>query len=286
MEGIRTISQTGRHALGEGLLWSVREQALYWTDILSHRVHRLAADGRTHTVWQLDDHVGWIIERERGGFVAGIGRRFCALTLADDGTWSAEVLAAPEDGAEGNRFNDAKADRFGAIWAGSMDIGCTRPSGSFYRLDPQGTVQRIASGFTIPNGPAIGPDVLFHTDTARRTIFRHMLHDDGHAGPAEPYIVFADPAWGVPDGMCLDAEGGLWVACWDGGAVRRFTPDGTLDRTIALPGTQITNVCFGGPGLDRLFITSAADGSANPVDGALFTLVPGPRGLPANRYAG
>ena len=283
---ITIVAQTGRQSLGEGLLWSVAEQGLYWTDILAHRVHRLTPGDGAQRMWQLDDHVGWIIERERGGFVAGIGRRFCALDLGPDGTWSAAILAAPEEEAAGNRFNDAKADRFGAVWAGSMDIGCTRPSGSFYRLDPRGTATRIASGFTIPNGPAIGFDVLYHTDTARRTIVRHDLRADGTLGDGRPHIVFTDPAWGQPDGMCLDAEGALWVACWDGAAVRRFAPDGTLIGTIALPGTQITNVCFGGAALDRLYVTSAAHGSANPLDGSLFALDPGVRGLPAGRYGG
>lgn len=282
MSDVRVIERDHRDRLGEGLLWSAREAALYWVDILGACVNRLdLASGRVDD-WSMPDTIGWLIEREQGGFIAGLGRAFVSLTFEP---LIIETIAAPEPERDGNRFNDAKADAAGRIWAGSMPFTCDRPSGAFYRLDPDGRATRIEDGYTIPNGPAIGDGFLFHTDTALDTIFRYPVHDDGSVGPREPHIVF-EPDWGHPDGMTIDAEGHLWVACWGGSCVARFDPAGRRERTIALPASQITNVAFAGDALDRMFVTSAADGVDEPQAGCLFEVDPGCRGFPPYRYLG
>jgi len=282
MSDVRVIERDRRDRLGEGLLWSAREAALYWVDILGARVNRLdLASGRIDD-WSMPDTIGWLIERERGGFIAGLGRAFVSLTFDP---LIIETIAAPEPERDGNRFNDAKADAAGRIWAGSMPFTCDRPSGAFYRLDPDGRATRIEDGYTIPNGPAIGDGFLFHTDTALDTIFRYPVNDDGSVGRREAHIVF-EPDWGHPDGMTIDAEGHLWVACWGGSCVARFDPAGRRERTIALPASQITNVAFAGDALDRMFVTSAADGVDEPQAGCLFEVDPGCRGIPPYRYLG
>jgi sugar lactone lactonase YvrE len=282
---VRTVERSRRDRLGEGLLWSPREDAVFWVDILGQTLNRIAlADDRIDS-WAMPDMIGWVIERESApGFVAGLGRRFVALTLDP---LTVETIASPEDDRDGNRFNDAKADAHGRIWAGSMPINCDRPSGAFYRLDLDGRATRIADDYTIPNGPAIAAagDFLLHTDTADRTIYRYPVRDDGSVGDRTPFIVF-ETGWGDPDGMTFDADGHLWVACWGGACVRRFTPDGRLDRHIDLPASQITNCAFAGDGLDRMFVTSAADGVDEVEGGALFEVDPGCRGLPPFRYQG
>ncbi|HVF93007.1 MAG TPA: SMP-30/gluconolactonase/LRE family protein [Sphingomonas sp.] len=282
---VRTVERARCDRLGEGLLWSAREDAVYWVDILGKRLNRVSlADDRVDD-WAMPDVLGWVIERENApGFVAGLGRRFVALTLDPV---AVETIAAPEDERDGNRFNDAKADPQGRIWAGSMPFGCDRPSGSVYRLDTDGTATRVADDYTIPNGPAIGPagDFMLHTDTAERTIYRYTIRDDGTLADRAPFIVF-ETGWGDPDGMTFDAEGGLWVACWGGACVRRFTPDGRFERQIDLPATQITNCAFAGAGLDRMFVTSAADGVEEVDGGALFEVDPGCRGLAPYRFQG
>jgi sugar lactone lactonase YvrE len=282
MSDVRLIERDRRDRLGEGLLWSDREAALYWVDILGARVNRLdLASGRVDD-WSMRDTIGWLVEREQGGLVAGLGRAFVALSFDP---LVIETIAAPEPERDGNRFNDAKADAAGRIWAGSMPLTCDRPSGAFYRLDPDGRATRIEDGYTIPNGPAIGDGFLFHTDTALDTIFRYPVHDDGSVGPREPHIVF-EPDWGHPDGMTFDAEGHLWVACWGGSCVARFDPAGRRERSIALPASQITNVAFAGDALDRMFVTSAADGVDEPRAGCLFEVDPGCRGISPYRYLG
>lgn len=286
MTTARVIPRARRDTLGEGLLWSSREQAVYWVDILSKRVNRLALLDDAVTSWELPDVVGWLVEREAGGFVAGVGRAFVNLTLDP---LAIETIAAPEPERDGNRFNDAKADARGRIFAGSMPFTCDRPTGSFYRLDPGGHATRLEDGYTIPNGPAIGADenggFLLHTDTALGTIFRYPLHDDGSLGERAPFIRF-EKEWGSPDGMTLDADGHLWVACWGGSQVVRFDPAGRRERAITLPASQITNVAFAGDALDRMFVTSAADGLDEEYGGALFEVDPGCRGIAPNTFKG
>ncbi|WP_374944264.1 SMP-30/gluconolactonase/LRE family protein [Sphingomonas sp.] len=285
MARVRTIARDRRDTLGEGVLWSARENAVYWVDILGQRLNRLSLADDSVDGWDMPDVLGWVIEREeRQGFVAGLGRRFVRLTLDP---LTVETIAAPEDERHGNRFNDAKADARGRIWAGSMPFGCDQPSGSLYRLDTDGRATRVEDGYTIPNGPAIPPEggFLLQTDTARNTIYRYTVRDDGTLADRTHFIVFED-GWGHPDGMTFDAENFLWVACWGGSCVARFAPDGQLDRRIALPASQITNCAFAGEGLDRMFVTSASDGIDEAEGGCLFEVDPGCRGLPPYRYRG
>lgn len=282
MVDVHVIARDRRDALGEGLLWSEREQSIYWVDILSRYVNRVSMADECVTSWQLPDVIGWLIEREQGGFVAGVGRAIVSLTLDP---LTITPIAEPEPDRDGNRFNDAKADAAGRIFAGSMPFGCDRPTGSFYRLDTDGRATRLEDGYTIPNGPAIGEGFLLHTDTALDTIFRYPLHDDGSIGARVPFIAFED-GWGHPDGMTFDADGNLWVACWGAGCVAQFDTSGARMRTISLPATQITNVAFAGDALDRLFVTSAADGVDEEHGGALFVVDPGCRGLPTRQFKG
>ncbi|WP_010219455.1 SMP-30/gluconolactonase/LRE family protein [Sphingomonas sp. PAMC 26621] len=279
----RVIPRDRRDVLGEGLLWSEREQAVYWTDILGRRVNRLRlADGRVDS-WEMPGTIGWIVEREDvPGFIAGLDRRIVALTLDP---LTIVPLADPDRG--GNRMNDATADPAGRLWAGTMALDGAQPTGALYRIDQQGTVTRVDDGYRIANGPAITPDgrTLFHTDSAVRTVYRFVVDADGGLGPRETFIAF-EAGWGDPDGMTLDAEGGLWIACWGAGCVTRFAPDGRRDRSIALPASQITNCLFAGPTLDRMFVTSASDGVDEPHGGALFEVHPGCIGTPTQRYRG
>lgn len=280
---LRTIARDRRDLLGEGAMWSARENAVYWTDILGRRVNRLRlADDRVDS-WTVPGTIGWLIEREaQPGFVAGLDRRIVSLSLDP-----LEVATLADPDREGHRMNDAKADPAGRIWAGTMPLDGGSPTGALYRLDPDQTVARVDAGYRIANGPAVSADgrTLFHTDSGLRIVYRFAVAADGTLGPRESFIRFEE-GWGDPDGMTLDAEGGLWIACWGAGCVTRFTPDGRRDRSIALPASQITNCTFAGAELDRMFVTSAADGVDEPDGGALFEVAPGCRGTPTHLYRG
>lgn len=285
MSEIRIIERKRRDQLGEGLWWSQREQALYWVDILGQRLNRFSPASRAVDEWAIPEMIGWVIERDQApGFIAGLKSGFATLTL-DPLTITA--LGAPEPRLPGNRMNDAVADAQGRIWAGTMSIDGARPDGSLYRLDPDHRWTRMDDGYRVANGPTISPDGswLYHSDSAIGRVYRFALGTDGSLGPREDFIAF-EPGWGAPDGMTVDRDGGVWIACWGGGCVTRFHPDGSRDRAIELPASQVSNCVFAGPHLDRMYVTSAADGVDERHGGALFELDPGCLGVPAHLYAG
>lgn len=287
MAGVRVVERGGVvDALGEGLLWSAREDAVYWTDILAPALNRLTMATGEVRRWDMPEMIGWVIERREGaGFIAGFKSGFAELTL--DPVMITPILD-PEPHLPQNRLNDAKADGWGRIWAGTMPVAIDEPSGGLHMLDADRIVTQVDSGYTVANGPAISPDGrwLYHTDTIAATIYRFALSEKGVAD-REVFIRF-DEAWGNPDGMTVDMDGGLWVACWGGSSVRRFTPEGALDRSITLPASQITNICFAGTALDRMFVTSAAVGLTDePLAGALFEVEGhGARGLLPGQFDG
>ena len=283
---VRVIARDRGDRLGEGLLWSARDDALYWTDILGQRLNRLRlADDRVDS-WDMPEMIGWVIERrDHPGFIAGLHSGVVALTLDP---LTIDPLVAIEPDTPGNRLNDAVADAHGRIWAGTMPLGCDVPTGSLYQLDPDLRLTKIDSGYTVANGPVFGADGawLYHTDSPLRRIYRFPIDAEGVVGARETFITF-DLDWGSPDGMTVDSSGGLWVAHWGGGCISRFTADGIRERTIALPASQITNIAFAGHDLDRMFVTSAADGVDEPYGGALFEVDPqGFRGLPTQMFGG
>jgi len=268
--------------LGEGITFVERENALYWVDILDRRVNRHALDTGAETGWTLPEMIGWLIERKDGaGFVAGLESGFHALTLEPFALFR---LPSPAPGP-GNRMNDAVADARGRIWAGTMSLDGSRDEGALFRLDPDLSWRRVDGPYRIANGPAIAPDgrTLYHADSARGLVYRFAVRDDGTLGPRTVFLEFPDD-WGSPDGMTMDAQGGLWVAHWGGGCVSRFSPEGRRERSIALPASQITRPCFAGAGMDRMFVTSAAEGVNEPLAGAVFEVDPGVRGLPPQRF--
>ena len=283
----RLIERDGqRDILGEGLLWSARENAVYWTDILAPALNRLSlADGSIKR-WAMPEPIGWVIERENAkGFIAGFMSGFAELLLEP---LTIRPIVNPYPDFPDNRLNDAKADSHGRIWAGSMPFHADRPSGNLYRLDPDRRLHVMDRGYCVANGPAISPDQrwLYHTDTVPGLVYRFALQADGALGPREIFIAFENE-WGRPDGMTVDAEDHLWIAHWNGAQVSRYTPEGRRIRSIALPARQVTNVCFAGAKLDRMFVTSAADGGLAAPHGGLFEILdPGVAGVAPGRFGG
>ena len=272
--------------LGEGPVWVARENAVYWVDIKGKAVHRLSLSDATHVCWPVPEMIGWIVRRrDKPGFIAGFQSGFARLFLDPV---RIEPIGSPESHLPGNRLNDAAVDSAGRIWAGSMDDLAREASGALYRLDTDGTWTCHDSGYVVSNGPTFSLDhrFLYHTDTVRRVIYRFRLSDDGRLSEKENFVSFPE-AWGSPDGMATDAEGGIWVAHWGGGRISRFLPDGRLDRRIDMPVSQVTNCCFAGSSLERMFVTTASiDHEDEPNAGCLFEVFPGVRGAPCMRYGG
>lgn len=275
-----------RCQLGEGAMWSARDNAIYWVDIIGQRLHRLALSDGAVRSWAMPEKIGWVVERRnRPGFIAGLQSGFAELTLEP---FAIRRLADPEPHLPDNRMNDCTVDRDGRIWAGTMEVAIVNPTGSLYRLDPDLKIRRMDTDYLVTNGPVIdrAHTRMYHNDTGRGTVYRFELSADGEIANRAVFLQFPD-SWGVPDGMAMDAEDHLWIAHWGGARVSRFTPEGKLDRDIRLPATQITKCVFAGENLDRMFVTSAAvDHGEEPLAGALFEVDPGVRGVAPNLFAG
>ncbi|HWM27844.1 MAG TPA: SMP-30/gluconolactonase/LRE family protein [Woeseiaceae bacterium] len=275
-----------RCQLGEGPLWSARENAIYWVDILEPALHRYSLIDHGVRSWPMPEKLGWVVERrDRAGFIAGLQSGFAELTLDP---FICRGIADPEPHYPDNRMNDAKVDHLGRIWAGTMDCDVGSASGSLYCLDRNFEVTKHDSGYLVTNGPAFSPacDCLYHSDTGRGVVYRFELTPDGSIRNREVFIEFPKK-WGYPDGMTVDAAGGVWIAHWGGGRVSRFTPDGAVDRDVRLPASQITSCVFAGENLDRMFVTSAAvDRADEPLAGCLFEIDPGTTGLAPNLFDG
>lgn len=276
-----------RARLGEGPVWDPRLGAILFVDIKGQRLHQVSLDGREHRSWDTPEPLCWLIPRaSKPGYVAGCKSGFKLLTLDP---FTLEPIGAPEPDRPRNRLNDAKADHAGRVWAGSMDDEETgAATGALYRLDPDHGWRRMDDEYAVANGPTFSPrgDVLYHTDSARRLVYRFDLSPDGEISNKQVFVRFED-AWGYPDGMTTDVEGGVWIAHWDGARVSRFTPDGKRDRSIAVPASRATSCVFAGADLSRMFVTSASIGRKDePLAGGLFEVDPGVRGAPSFAFAG
>lgn len=278
-----------RAVLGEGPVWVEREQAIYWLDIKGRKILRLLETGEL-TQWETPLRVGSIAPRLGGGFIAGTEEGFAEIDL-DDGRF--QVFHNPEGHLPGNRFNDGKTDRLGRFWAGTMDDKETQAVGSLYRLDADRSCHRIDEGYRVTNGPAFDPSgtLMYHNDSARRVIYAFELSVDGEPGERRILARFGEGD-GYPDGMTVDSQGCLWVAFWDGWCIRRLSPGGEVMETLDLPVQRPTSCAFGGPELDRLYVTSATIGldkdalEMQPCAGGLFLLEAGARGVPQVPFAG
>ena len=279
-----------RAELGEGPVWDDETGELVWVDILKGRVHRTTPAG-VDTVLEVGRSVGAVGLRRGGGLVMATDDGF---HLLDPGATTTRRIAAVEADDPATRANDGKVDPQGRFWAGTMAFDEVTVSGSLYRLDPDGTVTRHLTDVGISNGIDWSADgrTMYFIDSPEAGV--DTFRWDGEAGTISDRRRLATiPAdGGKPDGMTLDAEGYLWVACWGGWAVRRYAPDGTLDRVIRFPVAHTSSVAFGGPDLDELYVTTAwhllseEDRAAQPLAGGLFRCRPGVRGRLPGRFAG
>ncbi|MGW0936356.1 SMP-30/gluconolactonase/LRE family protein [Streptomyces sp. NPDC002666] len=266
-----------RLELGEGI--RVVDGRVVLVDILTGRL-LTGPDDRTAALTELarlPEPLGAVapVNGRPGHWIAAAGTGICLI--GPDGR--PEWLARPEDGAAAEmRMNDATADPQGRFWAGSMAYDATEGAGSLYRTGHDGTVERVLADLTVPNGPAFTADgrAMYLADSAKGVIRRYPVDpDSGLPGAPDTFAVLEE---GSPDGMAVDADGGLWTAVWGTGTVHRYRADGTPDRRIALPAVQPAGLCLDG---DTLYVTSARHGltAPGPLDGAVFRVrvdVPGP----------
>jgi sugar lactone lactonase YvrE len=286
-DGVEVVVAGGAE-LGEGPIWDSRTNRLIWVDILAMRI--LLTDVRTAAteVIGVPLHVGAVVPRAAGGFVAALQDGFWVV-----GDGPAHRITPVAEARQGLRFNDGKCDPAGRFWAGTMAYDHSTGAGALYRLDSDGRATLLLDGVTISNGLAWSLDgrTMYYVDTPTQRIDAFSFTPATGEISDRRSVIRIPPEVGAPDGLTIDAEGGLWVALWGGAAVHRYL-DGRLDRVINLPVSQPTSCTFGGEDLDELYVTSAWEGlsikerQAQPLAGALFRVRPGVRGIPPAVFVG
>ncbi len=280
--------------LGEGPLWHVEEQALYWVDIEEKCLYTLDYASGEVTRREIGHKVGCLAFRAGGGLVLAVD---AGLAWWDPAAFTLDLFADPEadNPDRAPRFNDGAVDPGGRFWAGTIAAQPeANPNGILYRLDADHSVHVMETGIGVSNGLGWSPDhrTLYYADSPRRVIYAYD-YDPASGDIANRRVLVQLPANdGFPDGLTVDREGFIWCAIWDGWRVVRFAPDGGVAAEIRMPVQRPTSCMFGGPDLDELYITSARVGLdeaqrlAQPSAGGLFRVRAEVPGLPEPFYAG
>lgn len=287
---IRRLGNT-KDLLGESPCWDARAGAVCWIDSLAGTLHRLrpaTGEAKHHS---LPAPIGSIAPCESGAVVAALKDSFARYDFA---TRKLEILASIDVDHPDVRLNDGKCDPWGNFIAGTMHIN-RQPDdpilGGLYRLRPDRSVERIADGFGLTNGPCFSPDgrTLYVADSAVRTIWAYDYSPDGPLAHRRVFVQTERYGSG-PDGATVDAQGFVWTVLVRIGQLARFAPDGSLERMVDLPATHPTSLCFGGPRLDVAYVTSISRSTHlagdRPQDGGLFEVAGlAAAGLAPHRFA-
>nr|WP_153426647.1 SMP-30/gluconolactonase/LRE family protein [Streptomyces alkaliphilus] len=273
--------------MGEGPTWDSDGERLIWVDILGGRVHGYRPGDGRRSVRVVEQHVGAAKPRAGGGLVLNLRDGVFAL---DDGPDTGDLRPLHHDPVPGRRGNDAAVAPDGSLWAGTMRYDEGEGGGTLVRVAPDGSSRTVLSRVTVSNGLGWSPegDRMYYIDTPTRRVDVFDFTPDGDVRDRRP-LVHTGERDGFPDGMTVDADGCLWVAFWEGGAVRRYTPEGRLDRTLRMPVSRPTACAFGGPGLRDLYVTCARVGLGphdEPLAGSLLVIPDIGQGLPQPAFAG
>ncbi|MFE9498327.1 SMP-30/gluconolactonase/LRE family protein [Streptomyces collinus] len=276
------VAVRARAALGEGPTWDAATGRLLWLDVLGMRIHTYDPATGRRTVRTTEQHIGAAKPRAGGGLVLNL--RDGVGLLDPDGAfrWLHHEPVA------GRRANDAAVAPDGSLWAGTMRYDEATGGGTLSRLTGDGDVRTVLPDVTVSNGTGWSPDggLMYYADTPTRRV--DVFDVDGDTVRDRRTLVEIEEGAGFPDGLTVDAEGCVWVALWDGGAVRRYTPSGELDRVVPLPTPRTTACVFGGPDLTDLYITTAHVGlsAPHPLSGSVLVVPGAGRGLPQPPFKG
>ncbi|MGW2316641.1 SMP-30/gluconolactonase/LRE family protein [Streptomyces sp. NPDC001680] len=282
MSGGYEVAVRAAAELGEGPTWDPATGRLIWLDILGMRIHTYDPGTGRRTVRTTEQHVGAAKPREGGGLVLNLRDGVGLLDPDDTFRW------LHHEPVPGRRANDAAVAPDGSLWAGTMRYDETPGGGTLTRLTGDGTARTILSEATVSNGTGWSPDgrLMYYVDSPTRRV-DVFDHDGERVHDRRPFAQIEKGA-GFPDGLTVDADGCVWVALWDGGAVRRYTPSGELDRVIGLPTPRTTACAFGGAGLTDLYVTTARTGlrSPHPLSGSVLVIPDAGQGLPQPAFKG
>jgi len=276
---------------GEGVLWNALDSRLWWTDIHGKTLCAYDPVTRTAESYPCPDRICCFAPRRDGSLVAAFADGFAFF---DPRTGRREDISPFEPDLPQTRLNDGRTDRQGRFIAGGMDEKDLAPLSSVWRLDPDLRLTRLFDSVRCANSTCFSPDgcTMYFADSPECEIVAFEYDPESGSIGRKRSFASLPKNRGVPDGSCVDAEGFVWNAVWEGYRVDRFAPDGRLDRSIPVPVMKPTCVAFGGPDLDILFITTSRLGSSDdllekePHSGCLFAVRPGVKGLIDPAFAG
>lgn len=279
-----------KNTLGEGIIWDAASTCIWWTDIDGSMLYRYQPVDKQLDHWTTPERLGcFALVSDSDFLICGFASGFAYFNPHNG---ELQWLQKIEQDNPGTRLNDGRADRQGRFWAGSMVESGDLGAGALYCLNQQLQVASKVSGLSIANGLCWSPDsrVMYHTDTPSQSINRYDFDPLTGAISNQSGLVRTEPGC-FPDGSTVDAQGYIWNAQWGASQVVRYSPDGEIDFILPLPVSQPTCVAFGGPQLDRLFITSATQGLdkqallAQPEAGNVFVFQTNITGTPDSRFA-
>lgn len=281
--GLRRIASVGAE-LGESPVWNNQSGVLYFVDITGGRINALLPDGRFATVHKSAARTGALALTDKGNLIF---TEDASVAMLDIGTGNvSQIHAGVQEGA-GYRFNDGACDPQGRFITGLMHEGPERKSGALYQFDNRDNACLITPEIALPNGLAWSEDgnILYFVDSVACSIFQATYNAKGMSENIRLFV--KTPArLGRPDGIALDEEGGIWVCQFNGACLLRYDRNGCMSDYVAMPVPRPTSCCFGGKGLETLFITTARFGMTAaelvkyPDAGDLYAINPGIAGNP------
>ena len=277
-----TLALDAQNHLGESPMWSARDQTLWWVNCEQPpELHRWHPESGAHDIWPMPQRIGGFVHKAGGGLLLALADGIYDFDLESE----ALTLRAPSPLPPHVKLHECGCDRQGRLWVGSFDhhfpADRGAAGGAWFRLDGN-ALTRVIEGVSVSNGLAFSPDgrTLYCANTPSRCV--EAFDIDPETGTLSNRRIFLSlaPGDGHIDGATVDTEGGYWLAVVATGTVRRYLPDGTLDRTIALPCSNPTKPAFGGADMKTLFATSTkmvikADSPGAELNGALFAVQTG-----------
>ncbi len=278
------------HTLGEGPFWHARRNSFFWTDIEGKCFYEYPWPSGPAIRRQLMHRVSLITETTDGNLLLAVQGGIGLYHLSTESfLWLTDL----EKENAANRTNDGAIDAAGRLWVGTMERTCKKNAGALYCIDQNLSIIQKRSSLTIPNGLAWSADGkrMYFIDSPSQAVESFLFNEKQGTITYEKTVISIDKKMGTPDGMCIDAEGMLWIALWDGFCISRWNPDnGSLLDKIMLPVPQVSSCAFGGEQLDQLLITTARENLPQetinnyPLSGSVFLARPGVCGRAANKF--
>jgi len=277
---------------GESPLWDPETGKIYYVDNIGQKIHSLDLSTGATSSLEVPSLITAFVLRKKGGAIVALRTGIYSIDLDSGALTPVSMLPMPQPVI----FNDGKVDcrgRFvvGAGAAGHFDD--PPPDGGIFVLDTDRTFRQLDAGIHLSNGPCWSPDgkTFYFSDSWLRTVYAYDYDADTGGISGKRPFVHTGALGGLPDGATVDADGLYWVAIYQGGKIAAYRPDGKLERTIDIPVRLVSSVMFGGPKLDRLFVTTIADGHDGGREerdaGSLFVIDDiGVTGLPEVKYLG